>query len=231
MDLFKKKLLKISLITTPLSIFFFLFIYTIQVYVAGGIANAGGFPFLVYYDYWFSPGVELYNPLIILVDILLIYLVLTIIGLINYLIKEKEKQLKRKCKIVISIMILFILVLTAINFFIFPFPDLSNLPEPGEYVSASSVKFLQSENTLTVSEVSRSNIKWNDTTIVVNGNALMWNGNLNTWNYGNIELIHSILSDSNIDDIDILDYIANCSGIVTVTYNPTQVTFDTWEFE
>jgi hypothetical protein len=94
MGLSKKNILKIVLITMPLSILFFLFVYIIEINVSGGLADAWGFPFLVYYNLYSSPGVEFYNPLVILVDIFLIYLVFTIIGLLYLFLKDKKIKMK-----------------------------------------------------------------------------------------------------------------------------------------
>jgi len=234
MDMFLKKLTKISLVTLSTSILFFLFITTIERYIVGGLATSWGFPFTVYYDYYFSPGVEFYNPLIILVDILLIYSIFTIMGLLFYfLIKDKPTVEKRNYTLSVGILIVLIIVLSVGgNYLCNSIPPLSSLPPPDEYVYGSDVTFSQDDtkNTLTVTGLKRFNLKWNDTAIAVNGNTLTWNSDLKTWNCGNIEIIHSKYSEGSIDNIKTGDYIANCSGIITITYIPTEEEFGTWEF-
>jgi len=228
-----KKLSKILSILLIPAVFFFIVTDTITRYTAGGIASNYGFPFTYYYEYWFAPGTEFECPILWVVNLVLFCLFFMILGVLYQLIKEKKKEWRIIYIKIISIMIFFLVVFSATGFLICSFPNLHDLPEPGEYVYGSDVKFLENktEKTLMVASIGgHKNLKWNETTITVSGNQLIWNNTSKTWKYENIEIVHYSLSENDIDTIDLTDYIANCTGKVTITYNPNGETFGTWDF-
>jgi len=58
--------------------------------IMGGIATTLGFPIPYYRDVWRTPGIDFYQPIIIVLDVLLIYLFVTFIA--YNLIGSKNKQ-------------------------------------------------------------------------------------------------------------------------------------------
>jgi len=82
-----KRIAKISVLTLPLAIILFLFFDLMQSSIMGGIATVQGFPISYYYDVWSTPNVEWDYPPIILVDILIIYSILTL--LVYFIWKKK----------------------------------------------------------------------------------------------------------------------------------------------
>lgn len=87
--MYTKRIIRLSLITLPVSVLIFLFFNLMLSTVAGGLGTTRGFPIPYYYNKWDTP-VEFYQPLLIVADILIIYLVVTPAF---YLIKRnKNKQ-------------------------------------------------------------------------------------------------------------------------------------------
>jgi hypothetical protein len=55
--------------------------------IIGGIATTKGFPIPYYYDKYITPGVDVYNPIIMYLDIALIYTIMTLI--VSKIVKNK----------------------------------------------------------------------------------------------------------------------------------------------
>ena len=230
----KNKLLKNQIISFIIGIFFFIVTDTITRYIAGGFASCYGFPFTYHYDYWFAPGIEFECSILLIVNFVLFCLFFMLLGLIYLTIREKKRDFRRNYIKFLSVMILFLVFFSIVGFLICPFPDISGLPKPGEYVHSGYVTFLDSGNMLVVSsKEGPAEIRWNDTLITVDGNVLEWNSSQSTWAYENVKIFQdSYILDAknNGNIIDVSDRIINCIGNITIKYIPTDVTFGTWNF-
>jgi hypothetical protein len=81
-------IIKISIATLPLA--FILSVVTDQIFksILGGMSTTIGFPIPYYYDYYQTSGVEYFQPMVKYVDIVLVYIFLTIIAI---LLQNKHK--------------------------------------------------------------------------------------------------------------------------------------------
>jgi len=228
-----KRLLKVLIISSIIGIFFFFVIDTITKYIVGGIASNYGLPFTYYYDYYFSPGVEFSCPILWSINLVLFCLFFITLGLIYLLFQEKKKEFKIIYAKILSVVLLSMTIFSIVGFLICPFPDMSHLPEPGEYIDSSYVSFHpdQDTNRLYITQMNgAAEINWNDTTVIVDGNILEWSPLNKTWKYDNIEIIHDKWKEGDVNYMNVGEFIANCTGVVSITYNPSGVEFGSWEF-
>ncbi|HLN18723.1 MAG TPA: hypothetical protein VK255_00970 [Patescibacteria group bacterium] len=84
-----KKLLKISLVTLPLSIIIFLVLNYLMSFIAGGLATSSGFPIPYYRDVYETPEVDFYQPWIIILDVIIIFIPVTLAA-IGYTIANQK---------------------------------------------------------------------------------------------------------------------------------------------
>jgi hypothetical protein len=84
-----KNLLKLSFFTLPASIIIFLAANSFMGIIMGGIATTKGFPIPYYRDVWSTPGIDFNQPLVVLLDVLIIYLFITFVA--YNLIGQKNK--------------------------------------------------------------------------------------------------------------------------------------------
>jgi len=75
-----KILLKISLFTLPISIIIFLIVNYFMGFIMGGFTTVRGFPIPFYRDVWNTPVIDFNQPIIAIVDVLIIYLFTTFIA-------------------------------------------------------------------------------------------------------------------------------------------------------
>jgi len=87
-----KKLLKLSLLTIPISIITFLIIDYFMSFVMGGFATVRGFPIPFYRNVWNTPEIDFNQPIIAIVDVLIIFLFTTFLALV--LLKQDIKSEK-----------------------------------------------------------------------------------------------------------------------------------------
>ena len=74
-----KKILKQSLFTLPISIVIFLIVDYFMGFIMGGFASVRGFPIPFYRDVWNTPEIDFNQPIIAILDVLIIYLFTTFI--------------------------------------------------------------------------------------------------------------------------------------------------------
>lgn len=74
-----KKLLKLSSFTLPASIIIFLIIDYFMGFMMGGYATVSGFPIPYYRDVWATPEIDFNHSSIAIIDILIIYLFITLL--------------------------------------------------------------------------------------------------------------------------------------------------------
>lgn len=75
-----KRILKVSVITLPVSVLFVLFMDLLMRSIFGGLVGTQGFPIPYYRDLLTTPEIEYSIPQIKYLDIGLVYIVLTYIG-------------------------------------------------------------------------------------------------------------------------------------------------------
>lgn len=93
---------------------------------------------------------------------------------------------------------------------------------------------------LTIASADPNDLAWNDTKVVVNGQTLTWqasplaDGKPGTWTDGTWASGEVRLYSGNLDAernfMDAADYIDNCSGTVTVVWEPTNTLMGSWSF-
>jgi hypothetical protein len=91
MKINKQKLFKSLLLSIPLAIVVFYVINFIMGSIIGGISTTLGFPIPYYHDVYETPNIEYYIPIIKIVDILIFYIIIT---LITYLKINKQQNIK-----------------------------------------------------------------------------------------------------------------------------------------